>query len=90
MSNLINIFSSISGQSVEEISNTYRDKQTRVFKDDLTQLVISEISPIRENILDYLKNNKDLLIQTIQEGNKRANEIAEKKLIAVKQAVGLL
>ena len=90
MSNLINIFSSISGQSVEEISNTYRDKQTKVFKDDLTQLVISEISPIRENILDYLKNNKDLLIQTIQDGNKRANDIAEKKLTAVKQAVGLL
>ena len=90
VSNLINIFSSISGQSVEEISNIYRDKQTKVFKDDLTQLVISEISPIRENILDYLKNNKDLLIQTIQDGNKRANDIAEKKLTAVKQAVGLL
>ena len=90
MSNLINIFSSISGRSVEEISNVYRDKQTRVFKDDLTQLVISEISPIRKNILDYLKNNKDLLIQTIQDGNKRANDIAEKKLTAVKKAVGLL
>ena len=90
ISNLINIFSSISGKSVEDISNEYRDKQTKAFKDDLTQLLINEISPIRKNILDYLKNSKDLLVKTIQAGNERANEIAEKKLIAVKQAVGLL
>ena len=90
ISNLINSFSSISGKSVEDISNEYRDKQTKAFKDDLTQLLINEISPIRKNILDYLKNSKDLLVKTIQAGNERANEIAEKKLIAVKQAIGLL
>lgn len=90
VSNLINIFSAMSGKSVEDVSNEYRDKQTKIFKDDLTQLLISQISPIRTSILEYIKNNQDVLVKTIQEGNERANDLAQKKIMKVKEVVGLL
>ena len=90
VSNLINIFSAICGKSIEAINSEYHNKSTKIFKDDLTQILISEISPIRKNLIDYLKNNQDLLKKTIEEGNRRANDIANAKLLEVKKAIGLL
>ena len=89
VSNLINIYSAISKKTVEEISNEYRDKSTKIFKDDLTEIVVNEISPIRERQVEILKD-VDYLYKILENGNKIANEVANETLIKVKKAVGLL
>ena len=89
VSNLIDIFSAISGRDVADISNEYREKNTKSFKDDLTQLLISEIAPIRKKQME-LSNDEARLMQILEEGNKIANDIANDTLIKVKKAVGLL
>ena len=90
VSNLINIYSALSGISVEEISEKYNyEKSTKAFKDDLTDVIITELKPIREKF-DVYKNDKQLLHKIIEEGNKKAKEQAEKTMKKVKKAVGLL
>ena len=89
VSNLINIYSAISKKTVEEISNEYRDKSTKIFKDDLTEIVVNEISPIRDRQVEILKD-VDYLYKILENGNKIANEVANETLIKVKKAVGLL
>ena len=89
VSNLINIFSALTNRTVEDISNEYREKNTKSFKDDLTQLLINEIKPIREKQNQLLKNDA-YLEEIITKGNKIANDVANDTLIKVKKAVGLL
>ena len=89
VSNLINIFSAISGRTVEDISNEYSDKNTKSFKDDLTQIIINEIHPIREKQNELLKNMV-YLDQILENGNARANEVANDTLCKVKKTVGLM
>lgn len=89
VSNLINIYSAITKKSVEEISEEYKTKNTKSFKDDLTEILINEISPIREKQKELLKN-ESYLMKIIEEGNKKAEEVANDTLIKVKKAVGLL
>ena len=54
VSNLINIFSALSGKQVKEIDDEYRDKNTKKFKDDLTEIVVNAISPIREKTKELI------------------------------------
>ena len=89
VSNLINIFSALTDRTTEDISNEYREKNTKSFKDDLTQLLINEIKPIREKQNQLLKNDA-YLEEIITKGNKIANDVANDTLIKVKKAVGLL
>ena len=89
VSNLINIFSAISGRSIQDISNEYKSKNTKSFKDDLTQLLISEISPIRNKQAEILKD-KDLLHNILKHGNEVASDVANETLSKVKKMVGLI
>ena len=89
VSNLINIFSAISGRSVEDISDEYRSKNTKAFKDDLTQILINELYPIREKQIELLKD-ENYLNKIIENGNQIASEVANKTLTEVKRIVGLL
>ena len=88
VSNLITIYSAISGKEIEEISNIYREKSTKIFKDDLTQIVIDKISPIRKKIEENLKNYNDIE-KLVKIGNEYANDIANDTLSKVKNVVGL-
>lgn len=89
VSNLINIFSAISGRDIADISDEYREKNTKSFKDDLTQLLISEITPIRKKQAELLKDETRLM-KILEEGNEIANDVANNTLINVKKTVGLL
>lgn len=89
VSNLINIFSALSERSVDDVSNEYNEKNTKTFKDDLTQLLISKIAPIREKQKELLEN-ETILNNILTEGTEIANEKATDTLIKVKKTVGLL
>ena len=89
VSNLINIFSAISGKTVEDIGNEYSSKDTKTFKEDLAEIVINEISPIREKIAKY-SNEMEYIAKIVAKGNETANAAANLTLSKVKKAVGIL
>lgn len=90
ISNLITIYSALSGKDIKDICNTYIDKGTKDFKDDLANVIVDVIAPIREKINNILAKNDKYLDDIIEKGNKIANKIANETLNNVKKVVGLL
>lgn len=89
ISNLISIFSSITGNDPENISSSYQgNKLTKKFKEDLADALIEHIIPIQKE-LSRLKADPSYLSQILCEGNARASKIAQSTMQEVREAVGL-
>ena len=87
--NLINIYSSYSNKTPQEIVDMYEGKSYAVFKSDLTQIVIEGIKPIREKYKD-LMNNKDHLEKIYKKGAEEARYSARKMMKKVYRKVGFV
>jgi len=87
--NLINIYSAYSGKNVQDIVSMYEGKNYGQFKNDLTEVVIEGIRPIRERYKDLLKN-KDHLQQIYKKGAEEARYVANKTLRKVYRKVGFV
>jgi tryptophan--tRNA ligase len=87
--NLINIYSSYSNKTPQEIVDMYEGKSYVVFKSDLAQIVIEGIKPIREKYKD-LMNNKDHLEKIYKKGAEEARYSARKMMKKVYRKVGFV
>lgn len=87
--NLINIYSSYSNKTPQEIVDIYEGKSYAVFKSDLAQIVIEGIKPIREKYKD-LMNNKDHLEKIYKKGAEEARYSARKMMKKVYRKVGFV
>lgn len=89
LSNLMTIYSVLSGKSMEQLEKEYEGKMYGHLKVDLAQLVVETLRPVREKYLD-LMNNKDYLDQQLKFGAERAQARARITLDNVYKTVGLL
>ncbi len=89
ISNLITIFSLITGRTIESIEHEYGDLGYAHFKLDLAKAVVDAIKPLQEKYQKLMANEKELL-GVIEAGNAKAEAIASTKLEQVKQKLGLL
>jgi tryptophanyl-tRNA synthetase len=89
LSNLMTIYSVLSGRSFEQIEKDYEGKMYGHLKVDLADLVIQTLKPVREKYDDLMKN-KDYLDQLLKSGSERAAARAKLTLDNVYQTVGLL
>ncbi|MFC1659064.1 tryptophan--tRNA ligase [Pseudomonadota bacterium] len=87
ITNLLNIYSSLSGEKVNGIINRYNGKGFGVFKADLAEIVVESLKPI-SNKIDDLKKNVDFVDSVLNEGSIRAKEIAEVRVKEIKKIVG--
>ena len=85
--NLIGIYSSLSGLTLEKIIQEFSGKNFSEFKDNLSQVVVDKIAPISVEIKKLL-NEKDYLDKILLEGSKKANDIASKKIKKIHELVG--
>ena len=77
--NLIGIYSSLSGITLEKSIQDFSGKNFSQFKEILTQVLIDKIIPISKEIKNLL-NEKNYLIEILFEGCKKADEISSKKI----------
>lgn len=89
VSNLITIYSALSGRSVGDILSLYEGKGFSVFKNDLVDVVVSSLAPISVKYHDYLKN-KDYLQDVLKQGAIKAEPVAAKTLKEVKELLGYI
>ena len=89
ISNLLSIFSAISGRSVASIESEYVGKGYGDFKKDVAELVIEALTPIRARALEYL-NDERALLSILQDGAERAEAVASKTLRQTYDALGLI
>ncbi|MGE4572064.1 MAG: tryptophan--tRNA ligase [Candidatus Izemoplasmatales bacterium] len=87
LANLINIFASMSDQSIEEIVEKYKESSYKNFKEDLGQAIVDVLKPIQEKYQALIKSDK--LQEILDKGRDAANQYAFKKMRKCKQKVGL-
>ena len=87
--NLINIYSEISKNTVEKVLKDMSGKEYSFLKTKLTELLVSELTPVGNEIKKLLKD-KAHLEQILKKGKKKANIIAEENLKNIREKVGLI
>ena len=87
--NLINIYSEISKMSLEKVLNEMSGKEYSYLKTKLTEILISEITPIGKEI-EKILDDKSHLEETLKKGREKANIIAEENLKNIREKVGLI
>ena len=87
--NLINIFAEISKNSLENVLNEMSGKEYSFLKTKLTDLIISEIGPVGQEINKLIKD-KSHLEKVLKKGKEKANIIAEENIKNIREKVGLI
>ncbi|WP_339046698.1 tryptophan--tRNA ligase [Candidatus Mesenet endosymbiont of Agriotes lineatus] len=85
--NLINIYSALSNISVEKTCQKIDKYDTKNFKKELADLIITRLNPIRNKINDLLQD-KSYLYSIMKSGAERAQEISSKNIKDVKEIIG--
>lgn len=88
VSNLLSIYSALSGLSVEEVCAKYSQGNIADFKQGLAERLIDTIGPIRDSMEKY-RSKPTLVDQILREGIERANKIAQENMQEIKKLVGL-
>ena len=88
IANLINIYACFTDSDVEKIASYFNAAKTSEFKESLAHIIIENITPINQKVIQILKGKK-YLEQIIKDGTMRAKNIATKNLSIIKQVVGI-
>jgi tryptophanyl-tRNA synthetase len=89
LSNLMMIYSVLSGMTTSQIEKIYEGKMYGHLKVDLADLVVETLKPVRAKYDDLMKN-RDYLDQLLLSGAERAQARARVTLANVYNTVGLL
>lgn len=89
LSNLLTIYSVLSGKTTEELVNEYQGKMYGHVKVDLADLVCETLKPVQEKYHDLMKN-EDYLLELMAKGAQKARVRAQNTLKAVYQDTGLV
>lgn len=87
ISNLMNIYSVLSGKSIDDISAAYDGRGYGDFKKDLVEITVDALAPIKARYEEIRHSDELRLI--LKDGAERANTIAEKTMKRVKENFGL-
>ena len=87
ISNLLNIYSVLSGMTIPELEAKYEGKGYGDFKKDLVEVVVEALAPIKERYEGI--RHSDELIEILKDGAVRADAIAQKTMKRVKENFGL-
>lgn len=88
LTNLLTIYSSFSGLSVAQITDKYTSGGYAKFKEDLADVVVQALKPIQEKYHE-IRKDETYLNKVLDEGLKFASERSSKKILQVKEAMGL-
>ena len=87
ISNLMTILSSLTGKSFEEIEKEFEGKGYGDFKRAVADAVVNELEPLQQRAKQIVESG--LVDKVLEQGAKRANEIASQVLARVQKAIGL-
>lgn len=87
ISNLLEIYSSLTGKSIEEIEAQYQGVGYGVFKKELAEIVGNELEKIQTRYKELIQG--DYIDKVLQEGAKKAQSIARKTLAKVERKIGI-
>lgn len=86
--NLLEIYQTLTGESIEVIEAKFEGKGYGDFKKDLAEVVVESLRPLQEKY-NKLMEDPETIEKMLQEGADKIRPIAEKTLEEVKLKVGL-
>ena len=89
LSNLIDIYSCLSTETFKTIEKKYEGKMYSHFKNDLIEIIIDCLNPIREEY-DKIITDKNYLDKILKEGAEKASFKARKTISKVYRKVGFI
>lgn len=89
VSNLLVIYSALTGREIPSIEDEYAGRGYGDFKKGLAEVVVAEFEPVRERALELLADPAEL-DRVLAQNAERAASIAEETLANVYDRVGLL
>jgi tryptophanyl-tRNA synthetase len=89
VSNLLGIYSAVSGKSIKDLEAAFAGKGYGDLKTEVADAVIAVIEPIRQRATELLEN-PDELDSLLASGSARANELAEATLASVYDKIGFI
>ncbi len=87
ISNLLTIYSCLSGEKIDEIVKKYEGKGYAEFKADLAEITVNHIKGIQAKYNELI--NSDELDRILDEGRDYASKVAFKKISKVYNKIGL-
>ena len=87
ISNLLNIYSVLSGESIEDLEKKYEGKGYGDFKKDLVEVTVNALAPIKERC-EEIRHSQELL-DILADGAVKADAIAKETMKRVKKNFGL-
>ncbi|MBQ8891777.1 MAG: tryptophan--tRNA ligase [Bacilli bacterium] len=87
ISNLINIYTSLSNLTIKDVEEKYKDSNYGTFKNDVADLVVSVLTPIQEKYYKLLESAE--LDKILDAGIEKTTSIAKEKYELLKEKVGL-
>jgi tryptophanyl-tRNA synthetase len=88
ISNLLTIYSQLSGQPIAELEKKYQGKSYQKFKEDLTEVVVESLKPIQERY-QQMRKEVGLLNEIFRSGLEKVKPISEETLKEVYRVMGL-
>lgn len=88
VSNLLTIFSVLSGRSIAELESAYEGQGYGALKSDLAEVVVDFTTPLRERTNAWLADSA--LDDVLRDGAERARKVAGQTLERVYDAIGFL
>lgn len=88
ITNLLNIFSAVTGKSVPDLEQEFAGKSYGEFKEALADAVIAELSPVREKYNKIIAD-KENLKKILKAGAEKVAPEAQETLQKAKKAIGL-
>ena len=89
VSNLLTIYSALTGRSVDDLEKQYAGRGYGDFKGDLADVVVEFVTPFRTRTLELLDDRGEL-DAVLARGASRAREVASRTLADVYDRVGFL
>ena len=89
LSNLIDIYSCLSRENIKTIEHKYEGKMYSHFKNDLIEIIISCLNPIKQEY-DKIINDKGYLNKVLKEGSEKASFKARRTISKVYRKIGFI
>jgi tryptophanyl-tRNA synthetase len=89
ISNLLTIYSALSGSTISDVEKEFAGKGYGDFKGAVAEVVINYLAPIRKQTLELL-DNRSHLEKILKAGAQKAETVADKTLADVYNKVGLI
>jgi len=89
VTNLLRIYSALSGEPVAALEAKYQGAGYGGFKKDLAELIVASFAPIRERT-EWILADEAWLDRLLAHGAARARQVAGQTMTAVREHIGLL